>query len=353
MNQRPLNRLALIWILAATSVIDGLFVWPLHVVIAAGQNADIALVGALLWALVWTLVISNHPSQHAVAQWWTSALDIAVVLVLWAVDADMINQLASMLQTFFYFDTPRWALVVPLVVVVMFTFVRNTNTVWHIIVLWVPILLGVSLFIFGLALVNMHHPRAVLPNQVISLRSIAGAVGILAYIGLPVGVTLRRVTPRMASPPSPTLRVLAIVVPWLFLCGLYVITVGALGPEAVTAVRWPVAFTLDHVTLDSTFFLSRIGLVVVFSWTLGVGLGLIVHVRLLENVLHWPIIKWAAPMAWIIASLSLGSPQSSTAILLNVITPIAQLLVIIDLVSSIVLRVFFRRARETKNVSLH
>lgn len=185
-------------------------------------------------------------------------------------------------------------------------------------------------------------------------------MGILAYIGLPVGVTWRRVMPRMASPPSPALRVVAMIVPWLFLRGLYVMTMGSLGPEVVTMVRWPVIFALDHVTVDNkAFFLSRIGLIVVFSWTLGVALGLMVHIHLLENVLHRPIIRWVAPIAWIVASLSLGSRESSAAFLLHVITPIAQFLVIIDLVSSIVssiawrLDLLFGHARKTTRTSFH
>jgi len=123
-----------------------------------------------------------------------------------------------------------------------------------------------------------------------------------------------------------------------FLGALYVLTVGALGPVALTHVRWPVVFVLDHVTLDSAFFLSRIGIVVVFSWTLGVMLGLIVHLRLV-----WTLVpvrpgtrlggSGILLAGWALVALRLfPSPLASTRVLLRWLDPGAVWYLLVEMI---------------------
>lgn len=51
MNNVGFNRLALLWIMSASLLSGSLFIWPLHVVMVAGQNASLSIGLGLLWAM--------------------------------------------------------------------------------------------------------------------------------------------------------------------------------------------------------------------------------------------------------------------------------------------------------------
>ncbi|NMP24095.1 hypothetical protein [Sulfobacillus harzensis] len=135
-----LNSVALMWIAFASVVSDGLFVWPLHIVIAAGQNAGIAVLVGALWVLAVAALSNLQPSD---AGFWPTvfkglnAVGLLGVLIL---DGVMLVELFGMLQTFFYFDTPRWALEVPLILAVAVATQRRGAIPWRVVTLWVPIL---------------------------------------------------------------------------------------------------------------------------------------------------------------------------------------------------------------------
>jgi hypothetical protein len=338
-----LTRTALLWITSASILGSGLFIWPLHVVLVAGQNAVIALVIVLAWAMALVLLIpSLIPS--GIWQSITQILDGVALIVTCSIDAVMLNQLAAMLQTFFYFDTPRAALLLPLAIIVGLAVNRAPQTVWRMAMLWVPILLASTTLILALAAVNVTHLRTLEPNRIIQVSPISQGVGILAYVGVPVGMTVRQVSRRLASVPSPIWRLSAVFIPWLMLSTLYAIVMGSLGPQAITQLRWPIVFALDHVTLDSTFFLSRIGIVVVFSWTLGVSLGLMVHIRLAFTWL--PVRRRLARLTvttliitvWVVAALVIPSPQTSSDLLLQAVDPVARWYLVAELCTVLVLR---------------
>ncbi|PSR23498.1 MAG: hypothetical protein C7B45_02875 [Sulfobacillus acidophilus] len=332
------------WITTASVLGSGLFVWPLHVVLVAGQNADIALVLALVWTVVLTLLIPS-PQPSGIWHSATRILDGVALIVTGAIDAVMLNQLAAMLQTFFYFDTPRAALILPLTAIVGLAVNRAPQTAWRMAMLWVPILIFGTAFILLLAVVNVTHLRPLAPNDQILLMPIFQGVGILAYIGVPIGTTIRLVARKLASEPTPAWRVTAIVIPWVMLAMLYAAVMGSLGPQALTHLRWPVVFALDHVTLDSTFFLSRIGIVVVFSWTLGVALSLMVHIRLgftwrpMGRLTRLAVTTLVVGI-WAIAALVMSSPQTSTRLLLHIIDPTARFYLIAELCAMLALRGF-------------
>ncbi len=346
----PLNRRVLVWGVSASVLEAGLFVWPLHVVLMAGQNADLAVVAALGWGLLVITVTPHRRPSGPISPRVFFGLDALALVGLWGLDGLLLNQLASMLQTFFYFDTPRCALVIPLMILIAWGVHRGPQVVWHVATLWVPALFGLSFAMFLLALVNVHHLRPALPNQVILIPPLVRGVGILAYMGLPLGVTLRHLLPRLDSPVSWSLRSSAIGLPWLFLAMIYVLVVGSVGPDAMATLRWPVVFALDHVTLDSTFFLSRVGIVVIFAWTVGVALGIMVHLRLTQAVL----LPAAPPRAWILtgvllstmAGIALGitSPDVSSAILVHDLNPGCEAFLALELLTVSVVHLAMRRA---------
>lgn len=336
-----LNRVALLWIVTASVLGAGLFVWPLHVVLIAGQNADISLGLALLWAMA---VVYWSPMPETRGRWLRrvlTGLDLLALILVWCVDGLLVNQLASMLQTFFYFDTPRGAIVLPLLLLVGWAVNRSTDTVWRVVGLILPILLVSSLAIFALAFVNVHHWRPVAPNAVIVIGPILHGLGVLAFVAVPLGVTARRVMPRLAAPPSWRLRMESIAIPWLFLTVLYVLVIGSIGPSAMTELRWPVVSTLDHVTLDSTFFLSRIGIVVIFSWAAGLSLALMIHLRLFFSVVHVRSTqRWAltgvALGGWTLVALIMSSPEISSHYLIQSLNPLCRAYLVLELLLLVV-----------------
>ncbi len=327
MKGTGLNSLAFVWIVAASIISDGLFIWPLHIVLVAGQNAELAILFADLWAMALALLIPSTPPRGPFWRWLFTGFDIAALTAILAMDAIMLVELFGMMQTFYYFNTPRWALLVPYVAVIGMASVRRNNVPWRVVALWVPLLFLAAGVIIGLAFTTVHNGRVLLPNSDITLFPILRAVTVLGYLGVPVGVTMRLVRGELAEPPKRLLRMAAIGLTVLFLTVLYVLTMGALGPDAIIHTRWPVVFAFDHVTLDSTFFLSRVGILVVFSWTTGIALGLIVHLRMASLLMarRWPKTSGLLPVAviigWMVMGLGISSPQTASSILLRWLDP--------------------------------
>lgn len=340
--------MAVVWIAFAGIVTDGLFVWPLHTVLAAGQNAEFSLLAAAAWGMLVAVLNPVREPQAGIWRWIFRALNTVGAFGLMILDAIMVTELSGMLQSFYYFDTPRWALSTPLIVIVVSAALRRGNVPWRIVGLWVPVLASGAAIILGISFSTVHHLRPLLPNQAVNVMGIIHATGVIAFIGLAVGMTLRMVTVLAAEPPRWTWRLAAIEVPIVFFMFLYVIAMGALGPEALVQVRWPLVFVLDHVTLDSTFFLSRIGILVILTWTVGIGLGLIVHLRLTQWVAkdYWPKASRWAPVAvggwWWAVGMLISSPHSATQIVLYWINPAVAAYLGVEFVVLVASRIFMR-----------
>ena len=349
MRETPLNSMAIIWIAFAGIVTDGLFVWPLHIVMAAGQNADITLMLTGLWGIAVALLNPARENQPALWQMIFRGLNILGVLGVVILDAVMVSELSGMLQTFYYFETPRWVLSTPLLVASASAAMRRGNVPWRVVALWVPILAAGAVIILGISFTTVHHLRPLEPNQVVQVIPVIRAAGVEAFIGLSVGVTLRMASSFAAEPPSWAWRLVSIEIPILFFILLYVVAMGSLGPEALIQVRWPLVFVLDHVTLDSTFFLSRIGIMVILTWTIGMGMGFIVHLRITQWVVsyRWPrTARWTPiPVTgwWWVGSLLITSPHAATQIVLHWIDPVVPLYLGMELLILAASRLFMKQ----------
>lgn len=341
--------MAIIWIAFAGIVTDGLFVWPLHIVLAAGQNADLALLAAAAWGMLVAVLTPVGETQPGLWRLTFRVLNTVSACGLVILDAIMVTELTGMLQTFYYFDTPRWALSTPLLLIVASAGLRRGNVPWRLVGLWVPILASVAAIILGISFSTVHHLRPLEPNQVVNVMAIIQALGVVSFIGLAVGVTLRMATSMAAEPLRWTWRLAAVEIPLIFFLVLYVVAMGALGPDALAQVRWPLVFVLDHVTLDSTFFLSRIGILVILTWTIGIGIGLMVHLRITQWVVnyHWPkLARWTPiPVAgwWWAAGLLISSPHSATQIVLHWINPVVEVYLGVEFLVLVVSKIFWRQ----------
>lgn len=337
MTDRTMPPALLVWAVVASVVAGGLFVWPLHLVMVAGQNSGVVLVGFGLWLAAVALL---HPGHEGFDGGWSTgyrALQVTACVGLMGMDGMILAELGGMLQTFYYFETPRWVLVLVIIGVVGWGARGRGATLWRTMFLWIPILLGITFLTLLIGLTNFHYGRAVLPNQVIVIPAQLRGFLVLAYLGLPFGATLRTVRQVLGAPPAWGWRLGAIMAPWTLLAALYIVTMGSIGDQALIHLRWPVVFTLDHVTLDSTFFLSRIGLVVVFGWTMGVALGLMVHLRLVIEVAHdtvpriTPYLPWGAGVLWAVSTMLLPSPDVATQFLLTIVNPFSGLYLLIEM----------------------
>lgn len=354
-----LNSLALLWIMSASLIIGGLFEWPLHIVSAAGQNAGLAFLAAGCWAFLVAALIQAEPP----ANWfWTKisgALDAFALAGVLAVDAVMVVQLLGMMQTYFYFQTPRWVLTTPLVILTATAASRPGDTRWRVVALWVPVLFVITLPILGLAaLLSIRHGRVLLPNSVIAISPLIQGASTIAYMGFPLAVTFRAVRPQMAEPPTLLWRLLAVFLPFIFFAALLFLALGALGVQALVHVRWPVIFTLDHVTVHSAFFLSRMGIIVIFSWSIGVAVGLITHLTLASTATaRWPTVSRIVPCligaVWLAISFWLPSPEDATAFLMSWIMPAADVYIVVELMLLIAVRLFARTKPARQQTAAH
>lgn len=326
-----MGRASFVWTVTASIVAEALFVWPLHVVLAAGQNAILAvgLIGG--WAVAIALAHpATRPSSAGLRQ-ALRVLDVLGWLLLGAVDTVMLVSLMAMLKTFYFFETPLWALLLPFCALVGWAAAKPRGTAQRLATLWVPLLFAGSLLVVLLAMGNVHYPRTLLPNQTVHGGAVMQATAVMAYVVAPIGVTLRGLGSTVQTPPTAAVRLGGPLLAWSFLTTLYLLVMGTLGPSALIHLRWPIVFMLDQVTVDSAFFISRVGIAVIFGWTLGIALGLLIHIDLMgEGVRHrWPssatrpVVAGSVTLAWFVAALLIRTPATASTLLLSELDPIA------------------------------
>lgn len=122
----------------------------------------------------------------------------------------------------------------------------------------------------------------------------------------------------------------------LILLAIYGLVTLMLGPNAIPQLRWPLVYSLETITLDSTFFISRLGLAIIFLWTAVVVLAFAVHLRLAVHLI--PLSGRRSPF-WLSGTLGLlygiglivfPTPSASTAWILRVVDPIALGYLVLD-----------------------
>lgn len=314
----------------ASVLSPALFVWPLHLTLVAGSNALLVLALAGCWAAVvawWSLPVG----QSAKAGGFVVLDGVAFVLIL-GIDMAAVSLLGTMLQVFFFFDTPRWALLVPLMALIGWWASRPLAASSRLVMLWTPVLLAGSLLVGVLGLSHMAYPAALWPSNLIRLPEVTGGLGVLAYMGVPLGVTLRRLGSRVPGA-RPVDGLGAVALLGVILGSLYALTVATLGPAALVRLRWPVVFTLEQITLDSAFFISRVGIAVIFGWTLAFMLGGLVHLAVISRVTEPP--AWAAAIGAagiLVGAILLSRPTVTAHWLIGLWDPLCALYLAAELV---------------------
>ena len=319
-DSRP-TRAAYVLVVSASLLSQALFCWPLQIAIRAGQNAILVIPFAVGWSVMIAAASTRvmNVNLGARAQVLLRALDLAALSLLIVTDGFVVSMFCSMLRAVFYVETPRPALLLPLVGVATWAAWQGKWAAARVTSLWMPLLFIAAGIGIGLGLTNVGFGRAVIPNRTVLLLPIFQAVGVLAYAAVPLGVTIRQWIPEVQGRIRGRRSTLAVLMPWTLLTTLYAMSVTTLGADALVRVRWPLVFTLEQVTVDSAFFISRIGIGIIFGWTAATIVGGMIH---LTTVGGWvsggarrPSPGWGiVPAAVIIAGIALvvSSPTEAT-----------------------------------------
>ena len=270
--------------LVAAIIGNVLFVWPGHVVAAAGEDAlgsiGFVILGVLVSGLLHHQVVQRSQDIPALRVPLRISAGLGMGLAA-LMDLALVTLLTQMLHTLFYADTPRWALLLPLLAMVAWGSGITLDALGRLMQLWVPLGGFVLAVIAAIGLIHATHVRPLWPQQWY-LRPMLQGTGVMAYLLVPVGPAVACLAPHVNAAGGAIRRgfLAAGGVLSLTLLAIYVLVTLMLGPNAIAHLRWPLVYSLETITLDSTFFISRVGLAVIFLWTAVVALAFAVHLRL-------------------------------------------------------------------------
>ena len=353
------------WITAVIGNV--LFVWPGHVVSAAGENA-LGSVLAVIAGLVGSGLLHHYAIRRELAHrppgWLLTGTAGISLLLVGLVDGALLALLCQMLHTLFYADTPQWALLLPFLGILIWGGGMALDALGRLTQLWVPVGGVVLAATAAIGLIHATHLRPLWPQNWYVAPMVRGA-GIMAYLVLPVGPTVILLAPRVNAPARSQRRaaLAAAGTTAVTLLAIYALVTMMLGPQAISRLRWPLVYSLETITLDSTFFISRVGLAVIFLWTAVVVLAFAVHLRLTTQ---WLTPKKMAPPIWLVGGLAglygLGliafrTPSTATRWVLHTVDPIALVYLLLEhgllaiwLVIGAIAQVHRRRAKKAAPV---
>ncbi|NMP24967.1 hypothetical protein [Sulfobacillus harzensis] len=310
-----------------------MFVWPHHVVSAAGENALGSIV-VLIAALMLSGLLHHHAvwraTRHRLTRCLlTSAAGLSLTLVV-GVDLALLALLLQLMGTLFYADTPRWALLLPLLGIMIWGAGIRLDALGRLTQLWVPLGGTMLAFVSAVALIHATHLRPLWPQNWY-LTPMGHGIANMAHLMLPVGPAVVVLAPRVNAARHIVRRAFLVAAGTIsvMLLTIYALVMMMLGPNAIVQLHWPLVYSLETITLDSTFFISRMGLAVIFLWTAVVVLSFATHLRL---IMQWLLPRRATPPIWGIGGLGLlyslavvafPTPSSATRWILHTLDPIA------------------------------
>lgn len=329
----------------ATYLVTGLignvmFVWPGHVVRAAGESAVASVAGSIgvIFAsgLLFHLAVRRLDPANRAARLFITGLAGAGLLLIAAVDTGLAALLTQMLQTMFYADTPRWALLIPFLATTLWAGGISLAGLGRLTQLWMPLGGLVLGSVAAVGLIHATHVRPLFPERLYAMPIMHG-VGIMAYLFLPIGPMVLILLPHINASAQSSRRAyyVAATVTGFSLLAIYVLVTMMLGPQAIRLLHWPLVFSLQTITLDSTFFISRMGLAVIFLWTAVAVLAFAVHLRITVEVLTpranaasvWLVLS--VGMVYGIGLVTFPTPTASTQWIVNDVDPVAVIYLIL------------------------
>lgn len=274
----PIGPVEYFFLVAVSIVTGSVYIWPQALMSAAGPESDWAVVGSVVLALgmstlsmIWLQV--SPPGilvDHLQYAWgplrWLLLTIHALLCIL--LDTAILTLFTQMLATAFYPATPLWVMKVLILGEAAWFSSRSLSTMARNVQFWFPLLTLTFFLLVGLSLIQAHQWWALAPG---SLKA-AGPVGqgIVATWFLwkqnEVTTTLAHFVRPQKMAMIRRLTLGAILFQGLVVTLVYLITVGTLGPQAVTLLRWPLVYVLSNLSAH-TFYLSRPGLIILLIWT--------------------------------------------------------------------------------------
>jgi spore germination protein len=367
----PIGPLQFFFFLTMSMVTGGVFIWPEAVLSTAGNNALWAITGSIMLALATTAALfvwmsltgpgifvdRLHQTWGFLAWPWILSFSLLRVVL----DAALVTLFSQMLSTIFYPLTPLWVLKLIILAEAAWFGGRRLTILSRNIQFWFPVLAFSFFLLASLAFGNVQSWWALRPSSHVVLTPLTQAVIGTWFLWAQTDVLLtisHFMRPARAGLVR-KLTVAAILFHSVVIVVIYMITVGALGPEAVMTLRWPLVYVLSNLS-SHTFYLSRPGLIILLTWTGGMVFFSASHLfclgmnlsQLAARSFRWtPQISWGAATVEFGGSFLLPSAAVASHVVLNVFDPLSLVLVSILLTVSIVIRLFMNRQRIRKNTT--
>lgn len=342
-------------LLVGTLIGGSLYVWPLHLVMTAGRESTSAVLLAgtagtlymLLQAIAWS------PDEHASILEWSLTLMAAILTLL--IDAVITALFVEMMKEFFFARTPRIALVAPVLGLTAWWSTGSWKGVARRTQLWIPLILLGSLIAVGASFHNWVHPMALEPRTWTALQPAMQGTVVLAYLLVPLGATTRVVGRRLAASARDRVRsaLAAAAIFWVWLMLLYTTTVGSLGTDAVVHLRWPLVYVFEETTVDSSFLVSRLGILAIFEWTALVVIAILIHFKMAVTLAEDLTARWTTVrlvvvglgLSVLVAGIFLFDTENrATHLLLTDLNPVVMGLIALEGLTALT-RWAFRRLR--------
>ncbi|AEJ38783.1 hypothetical protein TPY_0585 [Sulfobacillus acidophilus TPY] len=335
----PISKGQFFMMVAVSVVAGGVYLWPQYLVASAGSNGLYALpvttgIALLLTWLEVRWAETTHASPFLLTvrrTWgwfsWPVFLGTAVFCV--AIDVIILALFGKMLQTFYYPNTPSWAILAVIGVTVAWVGARPLATVARQVQFWFPLILITLLLVLALSISHWRFYQVLLPSPNWNIpdwfRAVVGTW--FLYVNGGVVVSL---TPRVRVKHARERMQMAL---WgigfqgFILLVLYVVVMTTLGPYGTAKLRWPIIYVFSLISVRS-FFIKGIGLLVTVIWTSALILYLAVHLFCLgwnvdtlfrQKNYRWMIVTATAVIAGLAAFIP--SDLVARALLFNWVNP--------------------------------
>lgn len=370
----PIGPLEYFFLVTSSIVTGAVYVWPQALISTSRSQADWAVVGSVVMALIMTslgmiwiqvsppgILVDRLQFAWGPLRWPLLIIHALLCLLL---DTALLTLFTQMLATAFYPATPLWILKLLIIGEAAWFASHSLTTLARNVQFWFPIFALMFFILVGISISQIHQWWALVP---VSLKTV-GPVGqgIMATWFLwkqnEVSATLSHFVRPQKGAMIRNLTLGAVLFQSVVITMVYLITVGTLGPQAVSLLRWPLVYVLSNLSTH-TFYLSRPGLIILLVWTGSMVFYLAVNLfsmgvnfsRLLTGSykISTPVI---AACALVIASGSffIATPTQSTHLVLDIFNPIdlSYSFVVISLSIILTLIITAVRRRRTKSHSL-
>lgn len=267
------------FLLSSSFIGLGIFMWPRDSVMVAGRSAILSFVLSVflafagLWMLVQLseifpgLTFVNY-SKKIVGKPLSLFFSFYIILYNIFFAAIAAHMFGDLISTVFLVATPPWASVGILFLAAAYATYGGLETIARASQIILP--LGYLFILFGILLAVKHMEQfwALLPSH-ISLSHVWHGTYISAYviIGFQLIIMLYPYIHTKDRRKTKKALFIAASLNMLLLLSIYIMDMTVLGPGATKVFYWPTV-TSFRILEFSSFFVNRVGLLVVLSWTL-------------------------------------------------------------------------------------